>query len=53
MIDGTLWKKSHTWNISVILITSYVDVVINAGDISFHGTIYVERNLEIIKYLQQ
>ena len=33
----------------MILITSYVNVVINVGDISFH----VERNLEIFKYLQQ
>ena len=53
IINGTLWKKSHAWNISIILISSYVNAVINAGDISFHSAIYVERNLEIFKYLQQ
>ena len=37
----------------MILITSYVNVVINVGDISFHSAMYVERNLEIFKYLQQ
>ena len=37
----------------MILITNYVNVVINAGDISFYSAIYVERNLEIFKYLQQ
>ena len=37
----------------MISITSYVNVVINAGDISFHIGICVERNLEIFKYLQQ
>ena len=37
----------------MILITSYVNVVINVDDISFHSAMYVERNLEIVKYLQQ
>ena len=37
----------------MILITSYVNVVINFGNISFHCAMYVERNLEIFKYLQQ
>ena len=37
----------------MILITSYVNVVINAGDISLHSAMYVERNLEMFKYLQQ
>ena len=52
IINGTL-QKSHAWNISMMLITSYVNLVINAGDISFHSAIYVERNLEMVKYLQQ
>ena len=37
----------------MILITSYVNVLINVGDISFHSAIYVEKSLEIFKYLQQ
>ena len=37
----------------MILITSYVNVVITVGDISFNSAMYVERNLEILKYLQQ
>ena len=37
----------------MILITSYVNVVINVGNISIHNAMYVERNLEIFKYLQQ
>ena len=37
----------------MILITSFVNAVINVGNISFHGAMYVERNLEIFKYLQQ
>ena len=37
----------------MILITSYVNVVINVGDISFHSAMYVETNMEIFKYLQQ
>ena len=32
----------------MILITSYVNVVINVGDTSFHSAMYVERNLEIL-----
>ena len=46
-------EKSHAWDIYIMLITSYVNVVINAGDIYFHSAIYVERNLQIFKYLQQ
>ena len=37
----------------MILIISYVNVVTNVGYISFHNAMYVERNLEIFKYLQQ
>ena len=37
----------------MILITTFVNVVINVGNISFHSAMYVERNLEIFKYLQQ
>ena len=37
----------------MILITSYVNVEIHVGDISFHSAMYVERNMEIFKYLQQ
>ena len=42
-----LCEKPHAWNISMILITSYVNVAINAGDISLRSATYVERNLEI------
>ena len=48
-----LCEKSHAWNIPMILLTSYVNLVINAGDMSFHSAIYVEKNLEIFEYLQQ
>ena len=37
----------------MILITSYVNVAINVGDISLHSAMNVQRNLEIFKYLQQ
>ena len=47
------WWYSHFWNIFMILIPCYVNVVIHPSDNSFDSALYVDRNLEILKYLQQ